>query len=206
MGALSRVSRLIMELSRRRVMRALGIYILSLWLLAQGFADLFPAFGLPNWSVRAFVMLGILGLPIVVFLAWRYELTPQGLIPDSAITDDESTLIDLPECGVVEVSWTARGGKLLSDSFHSAFIIGRESGNAIEIPDKRVSRRHARIFPAGDRWWVEDLSSANGTYLNGKRIGKSQLLADSVLQLHPDGPSLKLKVVEASGYYAKDSA
>lgn len=195
-----------MELSRRRVMRALGIYLVTLWLLAQGFADLFPAFGLPDWSLRVFVMLGFLGLPIVVLLAWRYELTPHGLIPETAITDDDATLSDLPECGVIEVSWTTKEGKLLSDSFHTAFSIGRESENAVEIRDKRVSRRHARIFPSGDRWWVEDLSSSNGTFLDGERITKRPLHAESVLQLHPEGPTLKLKVRTIPDSYAQDSA
>ncbi len=194
MKALSRLSRFIMEMSRRRVMRALGIYLVTLWLLAQGVADLFPAFGLPDWSVRAFVMLGFLGVPVVALLAWRYELTPQGLIPDTAITDDDSTLIDLPDCGAVEVSWTSHGGSKCSESFHSAFSIGRDSGNAVEIADKRVSRRHARLFTTRGEWWVEDLSSSNGTYLDGKRITRSKLLASSLLQLHPEGPTLELRL------------
>ena len=71
MKALSKLSRFIMEMSRRRVMRALGIYLVTLWLLAQGVADLFPAFGLSSWSVRAFVMLGFVGVPIVALLAWQ---------------------------------------------------------------------------------------------------------------------------------------
>ena len=194
MKALSKLSRFIMEMSRRRVMRALGIYLVTLWLLAQGVADLFPAFGLSSWSVRAFVMLGFVGVPIVVLLAWRYELTPQGLIPDTAITDDDSTLIELPECGEIEVSWTSNQGSECNESFHSAFSIGRDSGNAVEIPDKRVSRRHARLFTTHGEWWVEDLSSSNGTYLDGKRITKSRLLANGVLQLHPEGPILNLRV------------
>lgn len=194
MKALSKLSRFIMEMSRRRVMRALGIYLVTLWLLAQGVADLFPAFGLSSWSVRAFVMLGFVGVPIVALLAWRYELTPQGLIPDTAITDDDSTLIEPAACGEVEVSWTSYQGSQRNESFHSAFSIGRDSGNAVEIRDKRVSRRHARLFIAQGEWWVEDLSSSNGTYLDGKRITRSRLLDSSVLQLHPEGPTLNLRL------------
>ncbi len=199
MKALSKLSRFIMEMSRRRVMRALGIYLVTLWLLAQGVADLFPAFGLPDWSVRVFVLLGFVGVPVVALLAWRYELTPQGLIPDTAITDDDSTLIDLPESGEVEVVWTSQSGSECSESFHSAFSIGRDSGNAVEIPDKRVSRRHARLFTTRGEWWVEDLSSSNGTYLDGKRITRSRLLANGVLQLHPEGPTLNLRLKQQPG-------
>lgn len=41
-------------------------------------------------------------------------------------------------------------------------------------PDRRVSRPHARIFLKGNRCWVEDLGSTNGTILNGKRLRREK--------------------------------
>jgi serine phosphatase RsbU (regulator of sigma subunit) len=52
-------------------------------------------------------------------------------------------------------------------------IIGRSSDAGIAIPDRAMSRRHARLFRDGDEWLVEDLGSRNGTLLNGRRITDS---------------------------------
>lgn len=48
--------------------------------------------------------------------------------------------------------------------------IGRSPKNAVCIPDSRASREHARILRFGNRFVIEDLASANGTFLSGKQI------------------------------------
>lgn len=51
--------------------------------------------------------------------------------------------------------------------------IGRLSSNGIMLPDERVSRRHALINLQGNHeFWLVDLGSGNGTYLNGRRVGR----------------------------------
>jgi hypothetical protein len=49
--------------------------------------------------------------------------------------------------------------------------IGRERGNTVTIPDPRISSQHARLEWREGRWWIEDLDSANGTFLNGQAVG-----------------------------------
>ncbi|WP_395748049.1 FHA domain-containing protein [Prosthecobacter sp.] len=52
--------------------------------------------------------------------------------------------------------------------------IGRSPDNTLPIADKEVSRRHAIIQAQGEReFWLVDLGSANGTYVNGRRISQS---------------------------------
>ena len=45
--------------------------------------------------------------------------------------------------------------------------IGRSPGNNIQIKDKSVSRKHLKIIRRGDKYFVEDLKSKNGTFING---------------------------------------
>jgi uncharacterized protein (TIGR02996 family) len=57
--------------------------------------------------------------------------------------------------------------------------IGRVQGNHIVLPDKNVSRRHARLVIRDDRVIVVDLKSTNGTYLNGRKLTSPQVIGNS---------------------------
>ncbi|MBI4513973.1 MAG: tetratricopeptide repeat protein, partial [Gemmatimonadetes bacterium] len=65
------------ELRRRRVVRALVVYLVVAWIVAQVSAITFPALRLPPWTVTFVVVLLALGIPVTMVLAWAYELTPQ---------------------------------------------------------------------------------------------------------------------------------
>src|SRR5207244_2657527 len=54
-------------------------------------------------------------------------------------------------------------------------VIGRGAQAQIRIIDENISRQHARLFRAGDSLFIEDLKSANGTWVNGDRITKRVL-------------------------------
>lgn len=56
-----------------------------------------------------------------------------------------------------------------------ALTIGRDTGNDLVLEDLLVSRRHARVFKAGNGFRVEDLGSANATFVNGSAIGTAPL-------------------------------
>ncbi len=49
--------------------------------------------------------------------------------------------------------------------------IGRDDDNDVVLSDAGVSRQHTRIFENLGRPWIEDLGSANGTLVNGERLG-----------------------------------
>ena len=55
--------------------------------------------------------------------------------------------------------------------------IGRHGSNDIILADQQVSRHHAEIAMQGGQWVLRDLGSANGTYLNGRRIEKPHILS-----------------------------
>jgi len=52
-------------------------------------------------------------------------------------------------------------------------VFGREGGDAdLQLPDQGVSKKHARIYSRKGEWFLEDLNSANGTYVDGQRISQ----------------------------------
>lgn len=67
------------ELKRRKVFRVGIGYVLIAWLLAQVLQLLFESFGTPDWMIKTVLALLAAGFPMALFLAWAYELTPEGL-------------------------------------------------------------------------------------------------------------------------------
>src|SRR5438067_7155964 len=57
-----------------------------------------------------------------------------------------------------------------------SLTIGRQEGNAIALDDTQASRQHARLDVRGGQISVTDLGSANGTRVNGERIGETRAL------------------------------
>jgi hypothetical protein len=67
------------ELKRRNVYKVAIACAVGGWALAQGIAQVFPVFDVPNWIIRLIVLLIIIGLPVALALAWTFELTPHGI-------------------------------------------------------------------------------------------------------------------------------
>jgi len=67
------------QLKRRNVVRVGIAYLLICWALLQGADFLLDLAGAPEWVIRVFAVAAVCGLPIVLFLAWAFELTPEGL-------------------------------------------------------------------------------------------------------------------------------
>src|SRR4029450_6043753 len=67
------------ELKRRNVYKVAVAYAVAGWALAQGIAQVFPVFDIPNWAVRLIVLAIVIGFPIALVIAWAFELTPEGL-------------------------------------------------------------------------------------------------------------------------------
>ena len=73
----------------------------------------------------------------------------------------------------------------------SAIIVGRSSTCSLVLDDDYSSSRHARFFPHEGRWYVEDLDSTNGTFVEGTRVyqatpigvGTAVRIGQSVMEL-----------------------
>jgi HD-GYP domain-containing protein (c-di-GMP phosphodiesterase class II) len=104
---------------------------------------------------------------------------------------------------------------------HDEVVIGRDPQDSLDsdhflcIPEHTISRRHARVRRRGDRWYVEDLHSFNGTFVLGNRlapgawhplrdgdeltVSSAQVIFHSMVAPEQDSmPTLITRVVDAS--------
>jgi TolB-like protein len=78
-SGLVRVSNLIAELKRRRVVRVAAVYGAVGFVVLQAADLMLPRLAVPDWALTLIVVLTILGFPIALVLAWALELTPEGV-------------------------------------------------------------------------------------------------------------------------------
>jgi pSer/pThr/pTyr-binding forkhead associated (FHA) protein len=70
-------------------------------------------------------------------------------------------------------------------------LLGRSPACTVVLEDDYASNRHARIYPDRGGWWLEDLGSTNGTFVDGNRIeepvelvpGRQVRIGQTVLEL-----------------------
>lgn len=67
------------ELRRRNVFRVAAAYLVVGWLVLQVVGVLEGAAGLPDWADGLALVMLVTGFPIVLFIAWAFELTPEGM-------------------------------------------------------------------------------------------------------------------------------
>lgn len=190
------------ELFRRKVVRVVGAYIAVFWLLAQGFASLFPVMGVPDWVLLAFIIVGIAVVPLLAYCAWRYDLVPPQLVRDVKDVEAVNPSLnwarlrhDIREAGYVLLSWTNEDSARKESRFFRPVSIGREPNNDIELSDNRVSRHHAVLWAEDGSWHVRDLDSGNGTFIGHTRVNGTAVLPQSCeLRFHPNGPVISVHV------------
>jgi serine/threonine-protein kinase len=73
------------ELKRRNVFKVTVAYGLVAWLIAQLAEFAVSTFGAPDWVLRTFVVLLMLGLPVAITLAWAFDMTPSGIKKASSV-------------------------------------------------------------------------------------------------------------------------
>ena len=210
--------KLVRELNRRGVFRALVAYAVIVWLAATGLVDLFPAVGFPDWSIRVFLATVVAATPLVAFLAWRYNLTFRGVLrdPEDVIVAPRDTVARANNptrrstgrqdtgFGVVLATWRTTEGELCEREFYSEFVIGRDFQADVRVKDDRVSRRHLRVYPIDNEWHVKDLASLNGSFVNGQSIDDIKVDPELDVSLDKHGPKVHLhvRVAEATAQSA----
>ena len=73
--------------------------------------------------------------------------------------------------------------QLISSSTEQVIGIGREKGNDIAVEDHEASRRHAELRKHNDTFFLTDLDSSNGTFLNNGRVYEAELKSGDRIQI-----------------------
>jgi len=81
--------RLSSELKRRRVYPVIGAYAVVAFILLQIGEITFGPLGLPNWAMVSLIVVVIVGFPIVVVLAWVFDITPSGIRRTGNLAQEE---------------------------------------------------------------------------------------------------------------------
>ncbi len=84
------ISQFIIELRRRNVFRSGAAYAVVAWLLVQVSDILLDTFAAPSWAMRAIVSALAVGFPVVLILAWVFDVTTQGVKRTAQVAEGES--------------------------------------------------------------------------------------------------------------------
>ncbi|HXO92593.1 MAG TPA: tetratricopeptide repeat protein, partial [Candidatus Acidoferrum sp.] len=128
------------ELKRRNVYKVAVAYIVAGWALSQGIAQVFPVFDVPNWAIRALVLLIVLGLPVALVLAWSFELTPEGIkrtetadaMPGTARQKKHTWIYVVVIGGLVSIG---------------LFFLGRYSAGSRAVSTSSISNKSIAVLP-----------------------------------------------------------
>lgn len=81
------------ELKRRNVFRVAAAYLVASWLLLQIVDVLVPILDLPGWVGKLVFLVIVTGVIPVLIFSWAYEMTPEGLKPESEVDHDQATIL-----------------------------------------------------------------------------------------------------------------
>jgi MFS family permease len=146
------LSTIVSELTRRKVVRVVGIYLaIYLGFIATALTILPVVFGWEEESFRWPIIIGAALIPVVAILSWRYDIVPPQLVRDPQDVAMQNPALswaaarhDSKDAGFVLLTWIdSEESRTNEKRFFQPVSFGREAGNDIELDDARVSRFHA---------------------------------------------------------------
>ena len=105
----------------------------------------------------------VLAVTLYAFLAWAFITLWQDLRKQKKTIESQQP---------PEIWLTIRIGEVIQNrQFRGTeILLGRDPICECNLPSETVSARHARLAYHHGQWWIEDLKSTNGTYLNGDPV------------------------------------
>lgn len=171
------------ELKRRNVFKVGIAYAIVAWLLIQVVSIVLPAYHAPDWVLPILITIISIGFPIAVFLAWAYELTPEGIKPTSKVTAIHASTESIPQTGKEPLLTSAKETNTLAvlpfadlspdkDQDYFADGLTEELLNKLsQVKDLQVTARTSSFYFKGRN---EDMRTI------GETLGVAHLLEGSV--------------------------
>ncbi len=82
------------ELKRRNVIRVGIAYAIAAWVLLQVVDLVLENISAPDWVMKVFLLVVVVGFPVAVIIAWAYELTPEGVKREQDVDRSQSVVRD----------------------------------------------------------------------------------------------------------------
>jgi pSer/pThr/pTyr-binding forkhead associated (FHA) protein len=114
--------------------------------------------------ILAILLLGFVGL--LFLTTWRQLKTQIKLLSPDLSSNIRISFKENPEQEAFVIKQTD-------------VLLGRDPNCKVHIPDETISAQHARLYLIDQNWWIHDLNSTNGTFLNDERIDQPCILADN---------------------------
>ena len=122
-------------------------------------------------AIIVFVLRVLLALALYAFLGWGLFTIWRELRAHSLIV----TTLRIPP---ITMHWN-ENDEIFSEQFtQPEVVIGRDQSCEVSVTNEMVSARHARLSFHNNQWWIEDLQSTNGTYLNDERVYTATVLIE----------------------------
>jgi hypothetical protein len=116
-------------------------------------------------------------------LAEAPEVTVDTAVFDTPLGEALEKTRVLADQGVLIVRKSGQDPRLYLLGHDKAFSVGRSrDGNTLAVPDPALSSSHFKIVPEDRKYYLLDLGSTNGTFVNGHRTSAKELVSGDVLR------------------------
>jgi len=132
------------ELTRRKVFKVGGAYLVVAWLAVQAASIGFPAFDAPPWVLRIFILVALLGFPVTLVFAWAFELTPAGIKPESGARSTRAIMLVAVVLTTLAFFWYFKGQPSYRADTPAAAVV------AAIPPATVLSQKSIAVLPFSD--------------------------------------------------------